>query len=132
MSSSGRKDSQQRNPGMSQETRQDRMSEPQPQQQQGEQRGRQQQQGQPDSQPQQQQQSGSASGGGQYGEGNYKATRDYNEGVKHHMETHDVEREARDAAPRDEQEKRDIEQAEQQGKNKAKGMRDPKDDMKGR
>src|SRR6185436_10577439 len=46
------------------------------------------------------QQEAASGAGGQYGEGNYAATRQYNKGVKEHMEHHDVEREARDAAPR--------------------------------
>jgi hypothetical protein len=87
----------------------------QPQQQQGKQQGQ-----------QQQQQGGSQ---GQYGEGNYKATRDYNDGVKDHMQHHDVEKEARDAAPKNEQEKREMEQAEQLGKSKSKAG--PEGDMKG-
>ena len=78
-------------------------------------------------QPQQQQQQGGAQG--QYGEGNYKATREYNAGVKDHMQHHDVEKEARDAAPKSEQEKREMEQAEQLGKSKSKAG--PEQDMKG-
>jgi len=77
--------------------------------------------------PKQQQQQGS--GQGQYGEGNYKATREYNAGVKDHMQHHDVEKEARDAAPKNEQEKREMEQAEQLGKSKSKAG--PEQDMKG-
>jgi len=65
----------------------------------------------------------------QYGEGNYKATRDYDRGVKEHLETHDVEREARDAAPRSEEEAREMERAEDLGRRKAEGMKDPKDRM---
>ena len=49
--------------------------------------------------PQQQQDAGGGAGQ-QYGEGNYKATRDYDRGLKEHLKSHDVEREARDAAPR--------------------------------
>ena len=78
-------------------------------------------------QPGQQQQQGTSQG--QYGEGNYKATRDYNAGVKDHMQHHDVEKEARDAAPKNEQEKREMEQAEQLGKSKSKAG--PEQDMKG-
>ena len=85
------------------------------------------QQGQQGDKPQQQQQKGGAEG--QYGEGNYKATRDYNAGVKDHMQHHDVEKEARDAAPKSEQEKREMEQAEQLGKSKSKAG--PEQDMKG-
>ena len=66
----------------------------------------------------QQQQSGE---GSQYGEGNYKATRDYNEGVKDHMRNHDVEQEARDAEPKSESEARDMERAEAEGRSRAKG-----------
>jgi len=87
--------------------------------------GQQGQQG--DKQPPQQQQQGGAQG--QYGEGNYKATRDYNAGVKDHMQHHDVEKEARDAAPKNDQEKREMEQAEQLGKSKSKAG--PEKDMKG-
>ena len=55
------------------------------------------------------------------GAGNYQATRDYNRGVKEHMEKHDIEREARDAAPRSEEEARQMEEAERAGKDKARG-----------
>lgn len=70
-------------------------------------------------------------GGGdtQHGEGNYKATRDYDRGVKEHLRTHDVEREARDAAPRSEEEAREMQRAEDLGKEKARGMQDSKDRM---
>ena len=66
----------------------------------------------------QQQQDGT---GKQYGEGNYKATQDYNAGLKEHLRTHDVEREARDAAPRNEREKADMERAEATGRSKSRG-----------
>jgi len=69
---------------------------------------------------QQQQQPGSGAGK-QYGEGNYKATRDYDSGLKEHMQTHDVEREARDAAPRSEEEARQMKEAEDKGRSKARG-----------
>jgi len=59
--------------------------------------------------------------GRQYGEGNYKATRDYNAGVKDHMQHHDVEKEARDAAPQSDAEARDMERAEEAGRSRAKG-----------
>jgi len=65
----------------------------------------------------------------QHGEGNYKATRDYDRGLKEHMRTHDVEREARDAAPRSEEEAREMEQADELGRKKAQGMQDSKDRM---
>ena len=57
----------------------------------------------------------------EHGEGNYKATRDYNEGVKDHMQHHDVEKEARDAAPKSDAEAQDMERAEEAGRSRAKG-----------
>ena len=59
--------------------------------------------------------------GQQYGEGNYKATRQYNEGLKEHVENHDIEKEARDAAPRSASEEREMEQAERVGRSKSRG-----------
>jgi|SwirhisoilCB2_FD_contig_31_18571236_length_383_multi_5_in_0_out_0_1 hypothetical protein len=56
---------------------------------------------------------------GEFGEGNYKATREYNEGLKRHMETHDIEKEARDAAPRSKDEAEDMERAEEIGRSHA-------------
>ena len=70
----------------------------------------------PDSQ--QQQQSGQ---GQQYGEGSYSGTKQYNEGLKKHMNQHDIEREALDAAPKSADEERDMEEAERVGKSKSKG-----------
>ena len=71
--------------------------------------------------PQQQQQPPQGGEGKQYGEGNYKATRDYNAGLKEHVEHHDIDREARDAAPRSEAEAREMEQAERLGRSKSRG-----------
>jgi hypothetical protein len=69
--------------------------------------------------PQQQQaQSGE---GQQYGEGNYKAARDYNAGLKEHVQNHDIEKEARDAAPRSASEEKEMEDAERFAKSKARG-----------
>jgi hypothetical protein len=65
-----------------------------------------------------QQQSGE---GQEYGEGNYKAARQYNEGLKEHVQHHDIEKEARDAAPRSADEEREMEDAERIGKSRAKG-----------
>jgi len=59
--------------------------------------------------------------GQQYGEGSYSGTRQYNEGVKEHMQNHDVEREARDAAPRNASEEKEMEEAERVGLEKARG-----------
>ena len=66
----------------------------------------------------QQQQSGV---GQQYGEGSYSGTRQYNEGVKEHMEHHDIEREARDAEPRTAAEEREMREAERVGRSKSRG-----------
>ena len=70
-------------------------------------------------QPQQQQQQSGE--GRQYGEGNYKATRDYNRGLKEHVEHHDIEKEARDAEPRSEEEANEMEEAERIGRERARG-----------
>ena len=76
----------------------------------------------PNSKPATEQKQQTQSGTGQqYGEGNYKATRDYNAGVKEHMENHDIEREARDAEPKNEREKADMERAEEIGRSKSRG-----------
>ena len=87
----------------------------------------------PQQPPQQQPSSSQQQQGGdaekQYGEGNYKATRDYDRGLQRHLETHDVEREARDAAPRSEEEAREMQKAEDLGKRKAEGLKDPQDRM---
>jgi hypothetical protein len=72
----------------------------------------------PEGQKQQQQQSGE---GQQYGEGNYKATRDYHRGLKEHVQNHDIEKEARDAAPKSEEEANEMEEAERAGRERARG-----------
>ncbi len=59
--------------------------------------------------------------GQEYGEGNYKATRQYNAGLKEHVENHDIEKDARAAAPRDAKEADDMERAERIGRSKSKG-----------
>lgn len=59
--------------------------------------------------------------GQQYGEGNYKATRDYNRGLKDHVENHDIEKEARDAQPRTASEEREMEEAERIGRGRSRG-----------
>lgn len=68
-----------------------------------------------------QQQQAQPGEGQQYGEGNYKAARQYNEGVKEHVENHDIEREARDAAPSSAAEKQEMEDAERIGRSKSRG-----------
>jgi hypothetical protein len=76
---------------------------------------------------QQQAQSGE---GNVYGEGNYKATRDYNEGLKEHVQNHDIEKEARDAAPRTASEEKEMEEAERFAKSKSRGEGGSPDDGK--
>jgi hypothetical protein len=65
--------------------------------------------------------------GQEYGEGNYKATRQYNEGLKDHVLHHDIEKEARDAAPKSDEEARAMEEAERIGKSRARGTESPDD-----
>ena len=57
----------------------------------------------------------------EHGEGNYKATRDYNQGLKEHVENHDIEKEARDAAPKSDEEAREMDRADEAGRARAKG-----------
>lgn len=61
----------------------------------------------------------------EYGEGNYKATRQYNEGLKEHVQHHDIEKEARDAAPRSADEEREMEEAERIARSRARGTESP-------
>lgn len=80
--------------------------------------------GQPDGQKgadKQQQQQPQGGEGQQYGEGNYKATRQYNEGLKEHVQNHDIEREARDAEPRTAAEEKEMEEAERVARSKSRG-----------
>jgi hypothetical protein len=70
----------------------------------------------------QQQQTGT---GQQYGEGSYSGTRQYNEGVKEHMQHHDVEREAREAAPRTAAEEKERREAERAGRARSRGEGSP-------
>ena len=67
---------------------------------------------------QQQAQSGE---GKQYGEGNYAATRQYNEGLQKHMNQHDIEREALDAAPKSDAEEKEMLEAERTARGKSRG-----------
>ena len=60
----------------------------------------------PEQRPSGQQQQAASGEGRQYGEGNYAATKQYNEGLKKHLETSDIEQEARDAAPRSDAEEK--------------------------
>ena len=57
----------------------------------------------------------------EHGEGNYKASKDYAERTKNFVESGKVEDAAQKAKPQNQQEARDMEQAEQEGKSHAKG-----------
>ncbi len=82
--------------------------------------GRQQQSGGGDFQPQA---SGSKDGSKDIGEGSYEATRDYQKNIKEYLKDADVEADAQAAKPRSEQEAREIEQAEKEGRSHSKGER---------
>ena len=70
----------------------------------------------------QQQQSGKPQGRQQQmGEGSYEGTRDYNQRTADYLKTHDVEKDAEAAKPQSEQEARDMESAEEEGKSHSKG-----------
>jgi len=63
--------------------------------------------------------------GNVYGEGNYEATRQYNDATKKFIEAGKVEKAARDAAPRNEQEAGEMKQAEQAALLRAKDSPPP-------
>jgi hypothetical protein len=54
------------------------------------------------------------------GEGNYRAARRYNEAARKHAQEADVEAEAREAEPTSSAEARELEQAEEEGRQHAK------------
>jgi hypothetical protein len=56
------------------------------------------------------------SGDKQYGEGNYAASRDYNERTKQFVESGRVEQAAKDAAPKNEREAKEMKEAEREGR----------------
>lgn len=58
--------------------------------------------------------------GEQYGEGNYTASRHYNDSAKQFAQSGKVDQAARDAAPRNEQEAREMRDAEKAGKSRMK------------
>lgn len=60
-------------------------------------------------------------GGGEYGEGNYAGTRQYDRATKDYAESGRVEQAARAAAPKSDAEAREMESAEAEGKRRAKG-----------
>ena len=77
---------------------------------------------------QQKQQEAASVAGKQYGEGSYSGTRQYNEGLKEHVEHHDIEREARNAAPRSADEAQELEDAERVGRSRARDGRQSPDE----
>jgi hypothetical protein len=54
------------------------------------------------------------------GEGSYSGTKDYNQRTKKFIDSGKVDDAARDAEPRSEEEKRAMEKAEREGKQRAK------------
>lgn len=62
----------------------------------------------------------------EHGEGNYKASKQYNDATKQFVESGKVEDAARDAEPRNQQEQREMREAEKAGKSHAKGGEDKK------
>ena len=55
------------------------------------------------------------------GEGSHEGTREYNKRTADYLKSHDVEKDAEAAKPRSEEEAREIERAEQEGKSHSKG-----------
>jgi hypothetical protein len=55
------------------------------------------------------------------GEGSYEATRDYQKNIKEYLQDADVDSDAQAAKPRSEQEARDLEEAEKEGRSHSKG-----------
>ena len=75
---------------------------------------------------QQQQQAGSnefqpKQGGQQMGEGSYEATRDYQKNIKEYLKDADVGADAEAAKPRSEEEAREMDEAEKEGRSHSKG-----------
>ena len=58
--------------------------------------------------------------GNDSGEGSYSGTRDYQASMKAYLETANVEKDARDAAPKSDADKRDMEKAEATGRKPAR------------
>lgn len=66
---------------------------------------------------------GAGAGQQQMGEGSYEATRDYQKDIQDYLKKADVEADAQAARPRSEQEARDMESAEKEGRSHSKGER---------
>jgi hypothetical protein len=67
------------------------------------------------------QQQQSPAGKQQMGEGSYEGTRDYNQRQAEYMKTQDIKKDAEAAKPKSEEEARELEQAEDEGKSHSKG-----------
>lgn len=80
-----------------------------------------------DSDPQQQQQSGSnefrakPNAQQQMGEGSYEGSREYKERTEEYLKKGNVQKDAEAAKPKSEQEARDMERAEEEGRSHSKG-----------
>jgi hypothetical protein len=61
-----------------------------------------------------------ADGGQVQGEGNYEAAKEYDDAQRRFVESGKVDQAARDAEPRTDAERRDMERAEQEGRSRAK------------
>ena len=57
----------------------------------------------------------------EHGEGNYKASKEYNDRTKNFVDSGKVEDAAQKAKPQNQQEAREMEKAEEEGKSHAKG-----------
>ena len=80
---------------------------------------KQQQEGSSEMQPQ----ASGETGEKQIGEGSYEATRDYQKNVDDYMRKADVASDANAAKPRSEQEARELDEAEREGRSHSKGER---------
>lgn len=66
---------------------------------------------------------GAQQGGQQMGEGSYEATRDYQKNIKEYMKDADIAADAEAAKPRSEQEARELDEAEKEGRSHSRGER---------
>jgi hypothetical protein len=57
----------------------------------------------------------------QMGEGSYEATRDYQRNIKDYLKKADIEADAQAAKPRSEEEARELDKAEEQGRSHSRG-----------
>jgi hypothetical protein len=64
---------------------------------------------------------GAQEGNREMGEGSYEATRDYQKDIQDYLKKADVDADAQAAKPRSEQEARDMESAEREGRSHSKG-----------